>query len=443
MSTSHRTIYRRGAREAGASDIAFGRPHVTLSAANRAGLDTWSTTLWIANALLEIFAAADEVEVLLEDPLAGHLEHGIRLRRDGTSCPTTEPRWRDQEDDLWLLRIREGDSNGPVIETEHTMTGAICHGGRREATIAVRASTPGTRFDHADLDLLAQLGSELGAMLRMARLHDAFLRRTDLCNELSAGDGAGPRRLPLIDGIKFLVERRVGAGRSADFYDVSWVAPHRLAISVGSVTGGSVRAALLAPCVASGLRLAAMADPDSSPDQLLAAISDDLDGAGLGGHRIKCVLFLLDIRTSEALYANTSDHTPLVWRHSTGGLQRVKQPLEERRAERTMGSISSRRIRFAPGDSLMLHTSGVVDALDVQGQAFGVERLERSVSGVGPLRLSEFVARAMSALRRHIGGTAPVDDMTLFGIVVAPNASLGRPPTHPRDLEERPSVAVR
>lgn len=69
---------------------------------------------------------------------------------------------------------------------------------------------------------------------------------------------------------------------------------------------------------------------------------------------------------------------------------------------------------FEPGDSLLLFTDGVVEALDAGGRPFGWDGLYetiRRVPGVGAEALIDTIAADLS---RHLGSVAPQDDVTLL-----------------------------
>ncbi len=71
-----------------------------------------------------------------------------------------------------------------------------------------------------------------------------------------------------------------------------------------------------------------------------------------------------------------------------------------------------------PGQTLMLYTDGITEARTAQGQMFGIEGIEQSLStctGEADCAVNHIV----SALRRHQMGVRPQDDQTVVAIKVA------------------------
>jgi phosphoserine phosphatase RsbU/P len=72
-----------------------------------------------------------------------------------------------------------------------------------------------------------------------------------------------------------------------------------------------------------------------------------------------------------------------------------------------------------PGDTLLLCTDGVLEALDAHGRAFGIERLQ-SLFADGASDCAALRDELIAALHAHQGGELGVDDQTLLVLRVAP-----------------------
>ena len=72
-----------------------------------------------------------------------------------------------------------------------------------------------------------------------------------------------------------------------------------------------------------------------------------------------------------------------------------------------------------PGDTLLLCTDGVLEALDVHGRAFGIERLQAMLAE-GATDCATLRDQLVAALHAHQGDAVGVDDQTLLMLRVAP-----------------------
>lgn len=72
-----------------------------------------------------------------------------------------------------------------------------------------------------------------------------------------------------------------------------------------------------------------------------------------------------------------------------------------------------------PGDTLLLCTDGVLEAVDAHGRAFGIERLQTTLAE-GATDCATLRDQLVAALHGHQGNDVGVDDQTLLVLRVAP-----------------------
>ena len=76
-------------------------------------------------------------------------------------------------------------------------------------------------------------------------------------------------------------------------------------------------------------------------------------------------------------------------------------------------------VDFLAGDILVLYTDGVTEAMNIQEESFGVERLEeivRASSDLSAQEICQTVAAAVREFSSEVGG--PEDDLTISIIKV-------------------------
>ena len=77
-------------------------------------------------------------------------------------------------------------------------------------------------------------------------------------------------------------------------------------------------------------------------------------------------------------------------------------------------TYEQRTLHLIPGDLILLYTDGVTDAMNAQGQDFGMERLERVLQEQFQSPAAEVLAALEGTLDEFTGPTAPFDDMAMM-----------------------------
>jgi sigma-B regulation protein RsbU (phosphoserine phosphatase) len=67
-------------------------------------------------------------------------------------------------------------------------------------------------------------------------------------------------------------------------------------------------------------------------------------------------------------------------------------------------------------DCLILYTDGVTEALDGEGDEFGMERTVHSVQASAPAGAQAIIDRLIEDVRSFVGSTPQNDDITLIAI---------------------------
>jgi len=75
--------------------------------------------------------------------------------------------------------------------------------------------------------------------------------------------------------------------------------------------------------------------------------------------------------------------------------------------------LSEHTIQIEPGDVLALYTDGVTEALNIDGEEFGVERLEQALQASADRSAEDIVAAIQAAVDEFVGNEPPFDDFTL------------------------------
>jgi sigma-B regulation protein RsbU (phosphoserine phosphatase) len=79
-------------------------------------------------------------------------------------------------------------------------------------------------------------------------------------------------------------------------------------------------------------------------------------------------------------------------------------------------SFTSQSVQLAPGETLLLYTDGFIEARNVAGEDYGIDRLYAFAASAGALRPREMVGRGASGLASFRGTRAAEDDLTMMAV---------------------------
>jgi sigma-B regulation protein RsbU (phosphoserine phosphatase) len=211
---------------------------------------------------------------------------------------------------------------------------------------------------------------------------------------------------------------------SGDFYDVHPLPDGRLGLAIADVVDKGVGAALYMVLSWSLLRQGVREFP-GQPAQVLASVNRRLLHDTHAEEFVTVFYAVLDPVTGSLAYCNAGHNPPILFRGPQGQeIQRLVRTgvplgiLEEAAWEE--GSA-----QMAPGDVLVLHTDGIVEAEDASDAFYGEQRLLGAVrAALDPAMERERVPRhlqdaILGDLERFVGDAPQLDDITL--VVLARN----------------------
>ena len=188
-----------------------------------------------------------------------------------------------------------------------------------------------------------------------------------------------PKRVPAFpDRADIAIRGSMQAARSVggDFYDYFFIDDHRLAFAIGDVTGKGVPAALF--MAVSRTLLRATAARGSSPAECLASVNDTLCAEDVGGMFVTCFYGVLDTRTGRIELCNAGHNPPYLLR-GNGSVEPTPQVGGFMLGMFADATYQATTVDLAPGDSLVLYTDGVTEAVNAAEEPYDEERLEATL----------------------------------------------------------------
>jgi serine phosphatase RsbU (regulator of sigma subunit)/anti-sigma regulatory factor (Ser/Thr protein kinase) len=187
-----------------------------------------------------------------------------------------------------------------------------------------------------------------------------------------------PKDLPALPGWKLARYYQPAREVGGDFYDFISFDDGRLGLVIGDVTDKGVPAALVMATTRSVLRT--VAQRLLSPSIVLERVNNILCSEIPPKMFVTCLYAVLDPASGQLLYANAGHDLPY-WRHSSGvsELRATGMPL----GLMPEMSYEEKQVVLAPGDFVLFHSDGLVEAHNPHYDMFGFPRLMRLVEECG------------------------------------------------------------
>ncbi len=216
-----------------------------------------------------------------------------------------------------------------------------------------------------------------------------------------------PKELPDLPGWQVSAYYRPAREVGGDFYDVIPLPDGRVGFVVGDVTDKGVPAALVMSATRSVLR--ASAQRLVEPGVVLERVNEHLCPDMPEKMFVTCLYGVLDPATGLLRFANAGHDVPYVKTgHGVEELRARGMPL----GLMTGMAYEEKEAVLEPGDSVLLHSDGIVEAHDPDRQMFGFPRLKETVADAPGGQL--LIDRVLGDLDDFTGaGAEQEDDITM------------------------------
>ncbi len=250
----------------------------------------------------------------------------------------------------------------------------------------------------------------------MAEWKEALLSRDKLValqNELDVASKMQQAILPASfpTGDTFEVFGNMAPARNVggDFFDVINLENGRLGLAVADVSDKGVPAALF--MMSSRTLLKGAAIGMGAPGDVLSEVNNLLNEDNETIMFVTLLYAVYDPESGDLVYANGGHTNPLLV-HADGTSEEL--PLTGGVALGVMPGLAYRQSggSLAPGDTLVLYTDGVSEAMNSDGEEFGVERLRRIFVDQAPTSARTANEAILQAVADFAGETAQSDDVT-------------------------------
>lgn len=290
--------------------------------------------------------------------------------------------------------------------------------GRSLGVIQLDTLDPRNRFRADDLEVLVSVACQAAFAVENAQLHEAAMRNEALRRELAVAHevqrGFLPSAAPRIPEYDFFEFYEPANQLGGDYYDYVELPGGRLAVVVADVSGKGISASLLMAKLSAETRYCLASEP--SPAQALGRLNRAFCQSGWEDRFVTMVLAVLEPRRHEAAIVNAG-HLPPLLRRGPATVEAVG----EAETRLPLGvdpdvEYAQCTVPFAPGDSLVLYTDGITEAMNMQDELYGPQRL-LALLGSEATGVSQLGRHILDDVKRFVGVRPQSDDMclTCFG----------------------------
>jgi sigma-B regulation protein RsbU (phosphoserine phosphatase) len=272
-------------------------------------------------------------------------------------------------------------------------------------------------WDQDEVRFLRLMANQAAIAIEQARLHREEIERQRLEQELAVGRQIQfsmlPEGRPAVPGWAFDAFYQPARQVGGDFYDFFELPgePGRLGIVIADVADKGVPAALMMALSRAVIRAAAL--EDRGPAATLRQANQLILKDSRDSLFVTAFYAVLDTGSGRLTYASAGHNRPLWLRVGTGEVQELAArgialgAIEE-------AELEERAIDLASGDVLVLYTDGITEAMDADGEPFGVGRLRQVVAAHPQASPEQVVAAVEGAVSDFTGGAPQSDDIALF-----------------------------
>jgi sigma-B regulation protein RsbU (phosphoserine phosphatase) len=269
------------------------------------------------------------------------------------------------------------------------------------------------------LEVKARVRSLLKAKLYADAVREAAARDLRIAREIQMGilpaDLAScTRGLPMQVAAAIEPARQVGG----DLYEVLRASDDRLVVALGDVSGKGIPASLFMAVAVTVLRTLARQLTD--PAEILRRLSDELADQNPRGMFVTIQCLVFDLAAGRVSIAGAGHHDLAILR--PGQPPELAYPSTGLPAGLMPGNqITSDTIALTPGDTFVLFSDGVSEAMNGAEDFFGEPRLVETLSPLADAPVNGIVEAVMTAVRGFAAGAKQSDDITVVVARYAPD----------------------
>jgi serine phosphatase RsbU (regulator of sigma subunit) len=381
----------------------------------------------ILDTLFTIFPGADRGCILLKDGATGQMipraikhrrpgeDESVKLSRTIVSRVIAEKTGILSADASSDARFQASESIANFTIRSMMCVPLLGLDGEPLGIINIDTQNPLKQFQKDDLDLLMAVAGQAALSYENARLVVSYTEKQKQDNEMQIAAGVQrallPEHLPQVPGYEFSASYESAQAVGGDYYDCLLLPRERVALAFGDVAGKGVPASLVMSRLSSVVQCTMEFVEDVG--EAASRINEHMCAHAVEGRFVTFTLAIIDLATNEMSLVIAGHMSPIV--HRTDG---TTEEFSETLIGLPLGVVPgmkyevTRRV-LEPGETIVIYTDGVSEAMNPAGELYGVERLREMIvkSPPQPAKLAQAI---LGDVKRHAAGRAQNDDITLM-----------------------------
>jgi len=282
--------------------------------------------------------------------------------------------------------------------------------------LAVFNKNDGGEFNENDKRLLSIIAAQSGQILENARLYEQEKSLQTMQEQIRLASiiqlDLLPKKFPAIPGYDIVGKSIPAQQVGGDYFDFIQMDDAKLAVCLGDVSGKGLPASLLMANLQATLRGQTLVA--SSPKECINR-SNKLLFESTSSEKFATLFYtILDYQNHQLRYCNAGHDPPFLVSESrehrrlmTGGIVLSimnSYPFEED------------TVPIERGDTLIIYSDGIPEAMDAHGEMFSEERLSGLLNECRSLPAAELMETIIASVKAHAGHHPQSDDMTIIVI---------------------------
>ena len=347
---------------------------------------------------------ADEIRFPADLGIAGHVFTANKLLH--VSDPYADPRFNPDPD------RRSG------FITRNLLTVPLVDIDRKPLGVLQAVNTTDEDFSESDQQMIQMLADQAGVAIQRYHLQQTAIEAAELKRELQLARDVQlallPEAPPEIAGIECIGWSRPAGITGGDIYDLWQMRDGSLGIFVGDAMGHGLAPTLMVSQVRTVLR--SLCDIESDPMKLLRLLNERFADDFASGKF--ATTFFGTLRGDGLLKWSSAGHGPSIV------CPDLAQPPELIEAngiplgilDHDYTAINVHPISLQPGGWLAIISDGIHEALNANGQYFGIDRTLELLLPLSTDSLCTVLSRLQAAVTEWQGVELPQDDQTVVFI---------------------------